>query len=85
MSFTVTWLPHVQDQLAKIWLDDDDHAGVSAAADRIDQVLAKDPSSVGEPRTARIRYLVINPLGVYYEVRMQDRLVQVRAVWRLPR
>ena len=51
---------------------------------KIDQLLAINPLGIGEARTAKIRLLVEPPLGIYYEVRTADRIVQVRAIWRWP-
>ena len=84
MRFTVAWLKAAENRLADIWLAASEKAQISAAADAIDQALAANPLGIGEPRTAKIRYLEVPPLAVYYEVRLLDQLVVVRAVWRLP-
>jgi plasmid stabilization system protein ParE len=84
MRFTVIWLPKAEERLTEIWLAAADQAAVSAASDDIDRLLMVNPLGVGEPRTAKIRYLYQMPLAVYYEVVPADRLVRVRSVWRPP-
>jgi hypothetical protein len=84
MKFTVSWFPSAGNRLTEIWLAATDQAEVSAASDAIDRMLATNPLGLGEVRTAKIRYLLVPPLAVYYEVRLLDRLVIVRNVWRPP-
>jgi hypothetical protein len=84
MTFTVSRFPSAEQRLAELWLAASDQADVSAASDEIDRPLTTNPLDQGEVRTAKIRYLLIPPLAVYYEVRLLDRLVIVRNVWRPP-
>jgi len=84
MKFTVSWFPSAEKRLAELWLAAPDKPEVSAASDEIDRLLAISPLDMGELRTAKIRYLLVPPLAVYYEVRLLDRLVIVRNVWRPP-
>ena len=84
MKFTVTWFPPAEDRLAELWLAASDKAELSAASDAIEQLLESNPIGVGEKRTKKIRYLHVPPLAVYYEVRLLDRIVLIRGIWRPP-
>ena len=84
MKFTVSWFASAEKRLAELWLAASDKAELSAASDEIDRRLATNPLGMGELRTAKIRYLFVPPLAVYYEVQLLDRLVVVRNVWRPP-
>jgi plasmid stabilization system protein ParE len=83
MKFTVVWLPSALRQLAHLWNNGPDRAAITAAANAIDYELAHDPESKGESRSGGTRILPIPPLAVYFDVREQDRLVSVSAVWRI--
>jgi hypothetical protein len=84
MNFTVVWFPSAKQRLAELWLEANDKQYVTQAADQIDVLLRTNPIGVGEERTALVRYLFQPPIGVYYQVRPNDRVVEVRAVWRPP-
>jgi hypothetical protein len=77
MSFTVTWLPDAEAELAELWLAAPDRGRMRAAADQIDLQLGDDPASVGESRAGDRRILIVPPLIVTYCVRVADRLVQI--------
>jgi plasmid stabilization system protein ParE len=81
MRFTVVWQREAERRLAKIWADARDRQAVTDAADAIDALLRTAPLEVGESRVANVRVLVVLPLAVYYDVRPDDRLVSVWAVW----
>ncbi len=83
MTFTVIWSPSAENALARIWADADDRQVITDAADAIDELLRTDPLAAGESRVANIRILTALPLSVYYDVREDDRLVSVWAVWRV--
>jgi len=53
------------------------------AAASIDHLLSHDPKSSGESRFESVRILLVAPLGVYFNVREEDRAVDVLAVWRI--
>jgi hypothetical protein len=84
MKFTVVWFPSAQQRLAELWLEAGDKQRLTEAADRIDSLLMTNPLGVGEARTALVRYIFQFPIGVYYQVRRDDKIVEVRAVWRPP-
>ncbi len=82
MRYTVLWRPSAEQDLAEIWMKAADRQAVASAADRIDRLLAQDPVSQGESRSGDIRVLLVEPLGVYFDVEADDRRVWVFAVWR---
>jgi hypothetical protein len=77
MSFTVTWLPDAEAELAELWLAASDRERIRAAADQIDLQLRNDPTSVGESRARDRRILIVAPLVVTYRVRVADLIVQI--------
>ena len=85
MKYTVTWKPEAHRRLTELWTDAPDRAAISAATNEIDKRLGSNPLDEGESRDAGRRILLVSPLGVYFTVRDEDRLVMVIVVWRYPR
>jgi plasmid stabilization system protein ParE len=83
MNWTVIWKPDAEDDLATLWLNADDKAAISAAANRIDAQLRKDPLTAGESREKNRRILFEVPLGVVYHTDKKGSAVQVLRVWRI--
>ncbi len=83
MPYTVTWLPDAQNELARLWMQAADRQVVSAASNRIDQLLARVPLSVGTAQGSDYR-LVVGPLEVVYTVSPPDCLVEVIYIALLP-
>lgn len=84
MKYTVVWKPSAEAELARLWADATDRAALSAAADSVDGLLARDPEVRGESRQGSARIIVVQPLVVAFDVREDDRLVSVLSVWRMP-
>jgi hypothetical protein len=82
MTWNVEWTPATEQRLADIWLKAPDAAGVTAAANRIDAALARDPQHVGEARVGVSRILIDLPLAISYDVILDDSKVIVWDVWR---
>lgn len=78
--FTVVWAHEAQDQLANLWLDAFDRAGITWAADEIDRTLAIDPSRQGFEVREGLRGLVAPPLFAIFLVAEADRVVEVLRV-----
>ena len=78
--FTVSWRPEVQADLAEIWLVAADRREIAQAADRIDELLAKDPAHQGTELHEGLRAIAVDPLVAYFTVSEEDRLVTVWAV-----
>jgi hypothetical protein len=81
MKYTVLWTPRAERALADVWIAADDRKEVTAAASKIDVLLAKKPASVGDLRFDTVRTLLVPPLGVDYEVIEGDRIVYVLFAW----
>lgn len=83
MKWTVVYLPDAEQELANLWLDPASRADVTDAADRIDQLLRRDPDNVGESREETDQRVgFIAPLAVLFRVKSEDRLVEVIHVWK---
>ena len=83
MRYTVTWRPKTRSKLASLWMQTADKKAVSAASNRIDQLLAVIPLSIGTAH-GRYRRLVLGPLEVVYKVSPPDCLVEVIYVAEAP-
>ncbi len=82
MTFTVSADPRAINELASIWLRASDPAAVQRASDTIDAELRIDPMNYGiESGSDRIYY--VPPLGVVYNVKVQDRLVTIKNYYDL--
>ena len=82
MSYTVIWTDTAEQTLTTVWLDANDRAAVTDAANEIDQRLRTDPRVQGESREKGRRILLVPPLGVKFRVLQPDCIVQVLHVWR---
>jgi plasmid stabilization system protein ParE len=80
MSYTVVRKPTAEDELARIWTDAVDRGAVAEAANEIDRLLRGHPHGQGESRADSVRVMFIHPLGVFFDIREEDRLVCVLAV-----
>ena len=85
MNFTVVWVGSAEQQLTDIWLSAGDKADVTQIARTIERELASHPNAIGESRESGQRILCLPPLGVRYQVSMQDRLVRILRVWHITR
>jgi plasmid stabilization system protein ParE len=81
MSYTVVWKPAAEDELAQIWTDAADRGAVADAANEIDRLLAAHPHDQGESRSDSVRVTFVHPLGIFFHVSEEDRLVSVLQVW----
>ena len=84
MKYTVIWKPSARQRLADVWIVADDRRAVASAADAIDRVLRDDPLEQGESRGGSARILIVLPLAVVYDVREDDRLVEILTVRAVP-
>jgi plasmid stabilization system protein ParE len=81
MNYTVVWKPAAERELAEIWSRATERSAISAAADEIDQLLRSSPHHQGESRSGAIRVTFSDPLGVFFHISDEDRLVSVLRVW----
>ncbi len=82
MKFTVLWSPDAENDLATLWLNADNRAEISAAADAIDAILRDDAHFLGEYRSGRVRILYSPPLAIHFEVLEDDCIARVLTVWQ---
>jgi hypothetical protein len=83
MKYTVAYKPSAEQELADLWTTAPDRAAVTAAANRIDVLLGRDPYTPSESREGATRILFVPPLAVLFEVSEDDRYVDVLTVWRM--
>ncbi len=81
MNFTVIWSPAAIRDLAAVWIQAADQPAVTRASEEIDRMLGRDPQYVGESRPGNERVAYADPLGVRFEVVVDDLRVTVGAVW----
>ena len=84
MKYTVEWLPSTEQELADLWNRAAERNEVTAAADAIDEALARDPLTLGESRGGRTRIAFHSPLVVLFDVDAVARKVTVWDLWRWP-
>jgi plasmid stabilization system protein ParE len=80
--YTVVWLQEALDELTWIWLAASDRAEVTAATAKLDALLVSDPSSSSQSVSDGLRKLIVKPLTAFFEVREDDRLVEIVRIRR---
>ena len=80
--YTVSWRPEIKADLADIWINAPDKPAVTAAANRIDELLARDANSKGVEVHEGLRALVVHPLVIHFTASEADRLATVWSVRR---
>jgi hypothetical protein len=83
MRWTVLWKADAESDLAEFWVNATDKAAITAAANRIDVQLRRDPLNTGESRADDDRIHVEGPLGILFTVDSMDCKVYVERVWRI--
>jgi hypothetical protein len=83
VNYTVIWKPAAHAELTELWLEASNRSDLTSAANKIDQLLKRDPHSQGESRSGSIRVMFVDPVGVFFDIREQDRIVAVLSVWRV--
>lgn len=76
MRFTVTWLPDLEAELARLWDTVADRRAITYAADMIDLMLKNDPLQ-SLTQVDDLFFLRISPLLVLCSVNEGDRTVRV--------
>ena len=82
MAYRVIWRESAKNRLLELWLAARDRFRLNAAAERLDELLARDPLSAGESRVGEERIVLINPIWCRFRVDEAAKLVYVEAVWR---
>jgi hypothetical protein len=83
MTWQVRWRRSAKNDLAALWLDANTRSSVTAAANQIDNQLARNPLNVGESRENDRRILIESPLAVTYKVNPSEMKVLETRVWRI--
>jgi len=83
MKYEVLSRPGAEQDLADVWLNAKDRRRVVSAAEFVDRLLEQDAHTRGESRYGDFRILFVSPLGVTFEVYVEDRLAEVVAVWSI--
>jgi hypothetical protein len=81
---TVVYLAEAEDDLIAIWTDATDRDHVTQSADAADRLLAENPLQDSVYLSEQLRRRDIPPLRFYFEVREEDRVVEIGNVVRLP-
>lgn len=85
MRFKVTWTPSAEADLARIWLAARDRERLTEVSARIEEGLARSPTSAGESREPGVRLIFDDPLWVEFETDQSARTVRILTVWRYSR
>jgi hypothetical protein len=80
MTFTVTYKPSAEQELADVWINAPDRQAVTSAGNRIDQLLRTNPHQQGEARQDNVRVFVERPPAVQFEIHDDDCWVEVLRV-----
>jgi hypothetical protein len=85
VKFKVTWIPSAENRLAELWLGSRIASQITRAADRLDTLLAENPSAVGESRSEDFRIAFESPLAITFLVDEAASEVVILHVWILSR
>jgi hypothetical protein len=81
VNFSVIWSDSAIQDLAAIWLQVKDRMAITQASNRFDHLLSRDAQRVGEQRIGNQRVMLVDPLGIRFDVIVDDLVVVVGAVW----
>jgi hypothetical protein len=81
MTYRVFWAPNAERQIETILKNRLFQDALAQAARDIDRNLLSDPLGFGESRYDQVRVGFSRPLGVEYEVFIDERTVIVHGVW----
>ena len=84
MKFTVVWKSRARNELAEIWEKSPQRRDMTRAADRMEEILRTSPEDAGEEQPdLQGRVLFEGPIGMFFRVSVDDRLVEVLSVWNI--
>ncbi len=83
MRFTMVWSQTAQKRLAELWLESVEQASFTSAANRIERLLADDPTRFADVLGPRSFAVEVAPLVVAFSVHIQDRQVVVEGIEEL--
>lgn len=81
----VRWTKSALEELATAWVEADSTSreAISAAAAKIDELLAASPQEFGESREGNRRIGFVPPLGVAFSVDTKGHVAKVLHVWTI--
>jgi len=80
MPVRVVWHRDALQQLASVWLNTDNRAGITAASSQIDFELSDRPLAKSRPSGDRLYSFRVLPLVVLFDYRPADQMVEIVAV-----
>ena len=80
MPIRVAWHGDALDQLASLWMQTDDRAGITEASGQIDIELSEQPLMKSRPAGDRLYSFRVLPLEVLFDFRPDNQVVEVVAV-----
>jgi hypothetical protein len=83
MRYTVNW-PSIERRLTEIWLASERRAGITQAADAIDQRLRRDPHHAGPRYDDDLWQLIVGPLAILYSISDEGASVKIVDVDEMP-
>ena len=84
MKFTVVWKSRAENELAENWEKSPQRRDMTRAADRVEEILRTSPEDAGEELPdLQGRVMFEGPIGVFFRVSAEDRLVEVVSVWSI--
>jgi hypothetical protein len=81
VKYTVIWSDAAIQELAAIWLQVRDRTAITRTAHQIELTLSRDAQHVGEQRLGNQRITHVDPLGLRFDVIVDDLTVVIGAVW----
>jgi hypothetical protein len=81
MTFSVTWLPDAENELAALWLDAQNRDAVTKASHALERRLQTRAPECGESRSNGRRVDFEWPLGIYFRVDEVRKAVTVSHIW----
>jgi mRNA-degrading endonuclease RelE of RelBE toxin-antitoxin system len=79
-TFTVTWHPEAEDELARVWITSSDRKRITLAVATVERELANDPQIRGVAIREGLWSLNAAPLRVLFAVSNADSVVEVLMV-----
>jgi hypothetical protein len=82
MNYTVIWTERTEQLLAAAWLAASNRNEVTVAAHELELELRRDPLNLGESRRSSVDRIAVHlPLGISFNVVVDDLTAYVTAVW----
>jgi hypothetical protein len=81
-NYTIVWEDSALNDVARLLLEAPDRPAITAAVQRVESYLARNPLDQGTEIAEGLRVVITLPLRVIFSVRPDDRIVEVeRVTW----